>query len=158
MNAQEFLEDRGIEFDVIQCPDPYDPPHQSQTVLGSDWNVAKTVLLKADHGYAYIVAILPARARADLAKISATMGGSKIEFATEFDIETYCPDSEYGALLPFGTHYALKTLVDESLVDAGRILFKGTSHQEAIRMRYEDFQRLESPLVADFAIRPEEVA
>jgi Ala-tRNA(Pro) deacylase len=158
MKVQEFLLSRCVEFDVIGHPDTYNAQHLAETLHVSGLGVAKTVLLKADRGYAYIVAVLPASSRIDLAKISEALGGSQIELATEDDVEMHCPDCECGALTPFGTHYGMRTLVDESFVGSGKIIFEGNTHREAIRMRYEDFQRLESPLVADFAIEAKEIA
>ncbi len=154
MNVKEFLDDRGIAFDVVSVADSQDG--RRVDVVGR--SVARIVLLKADRGYTFVVGLVPAGAIVDLAKISAVMGGSKIELATRFDLETYCPDSEPGGLLPFGTHYGLRTLVDASLVDADDILFEGSTPGEVICMGFDDFQRIESPLVAGFAIRPEEVA
>lgn len=158
MNVQQFLNEHCVDFDVIAHRDTYDAQRLAQTLHVSGQEVAKTVLLRADSGYAYIVAILPASKQVDLAKVSTALGGSKIELATEVDIKEHCPDCECGVLPPFGTQYAMKTLVDESLRQGSEIIFEGNSHREAIRMRYEDFQRLESPLVADFAMAPEKVA
>jgi Ala-tRNA(Pro) deacylase len=155
MNVQEFLIERSVEFDVIAHRDTYDAQRLAQTLHVSGEEVAKTVLLRADSGYAYIVAILPASKQVNLVSVSAAMGGSKIELASEGEIKQHCPDCEFGALPPFGTQYAMKTLVDVSLIQEDEIIFEGNNHHEAIRMRYMDFKRVEEPLVADFAVGPE---
>lgn len=151
MNVQHFLTEHCVDFDVISHRDTYDAQRLAQTLHVSGRVVAKTVLLRADRGYRYIVAVLPASMQIDLEKVSAALGGSKIELAAETDIKAHCPDCELGALPPFGSQYAMKTLVDERLGQASEIIFEGNSHHEAIRMSYEDFLRLESPLVVDFA-------
>jgi len=151
MNTQDFLLQHDVEFDVITHRDTYDAQRLAQTLHVPGQEVAKTVLLRADSGYAYVVAVLPANKQVDLEKVSAALGGSKIELACERDLKEHCPDCERGVLPPFGTQYAMKTLVDENLQRETDIVFEGNTHHEAIRMRYEDFKRLESPLVADLA-------
>jgi prolyl-tRNA editing enzyme YbaK/EbsC (Cys-tRNA(Pro) deacylase) len=50
-------------------------------------------------------------------------------------------------LLPFGSQYGVKTIVDSSLANEDEFVFEGSTHQESIRMKFADFVRLESPLV-----------
>jgi len=154
MNIQNYLTDHHVEFDVIPHRDTYAAQRLAQSLHVPGREVAKTVLLNADSGFTFIVAILAACNQVDLAKVSAALGGSKIGLAGEADINSHCPDCEPGALPPFGTQYAMKTLVDESFAQSTEFFFEGNTHHEAIRMRYEDFRRIESPLVADFAVGP----
>ena len=154
MNVQDYLSSRQIAYDAIPHRDTYDAQRLAQVLHTPGREVAKTVLLRADGGYTYIVAVLPANKTIDFEKVSAAFGGSQIELATELEIKQHCPDCEIGALPPFGTQYAMKTLVEESLTKDEEIVFEGNNHHEAIRMRYDDYQRLEEPLVARFAVQP----
>jgi Ala-tRNA(Pro) deacylase len=113
--------------------------------------VAKTVLLRADHDYRYIVAVLPATHRIDFDRLSEFLGGTNVALATEEEIAERCPDCEFGVLPPFGSHYGAETIVDEALSKDEYISFEGESHTEAIRMKYSDFYDYEHPLVARFA-------
>jgi Ala-tRNA(Pro) deacylase len=108
-------------------------------------------LLRANGGYSYIVAVLPATKHVDLQLASTALGGSKLELATEADLAAHCPDCETGVLPPFGSQYAMHTMVDESLAKDQEIVFEGNTHDEAIRMTFEDFRRVEVPLIVDFA-------
>ena len=65
------------------------------------------------------------------------------------------PDCEMGTLPPFGSQYGMKTMVEESLTQDEVIVFEGNNHHEAIRMQFEDFQHIEEPLVAKFAVQPD---
>ncbi|MBP90619.1 MAG: deacylase [Planctomycetaceae bacterium] len=154
MNVEKFLSDKQVAYDAIPHRNTYDAQRLAQVLHTPGREVAKTVLLRADGGYTYIVAVLPATKTIDFDKVSAAYGGSKIELATEIEIKQHCPDCEMGALPPFGTQYAMKTLVEQSLTQDDEIVFEGNSHHEAIRMRYEDFRRIEEPLVAQFAVQP----
>jgi Ala-tRNA(Pro) deacylase len=154
MNLVKFLEEREIGFEVLPHRETYDAQHMAQALHVSGHHVAKTVLLRADGGFAYIVAVLPATRRVNLERASAALGGSRLELGTEHELSEHCPDCEFGALPPFGSQYDMRTLVDEELTSAERIVFEGNTHHEAIRMRFEDFQQLENPLIAPFAESP----
>lgn len=151
MNVREFLTAKRVPYEALDHPVTYDAQRLAQTLHVPGQQVAKTVLLRADGGYSYIVAVLPATKTVDFSQVSSALGGSKIELATELEIQQHCPDCEMGALPPFGTQYGMKTLVEESLAQDESIVFEGNTHHEAFRMRYADFQRIEQPLVAQFA-------
>jgi Ala-tRNA(Pro) deacylase len=151
MNVQRFLNDRRVPFDILTHEPTYDAQHMAQAVHVSGREVAKTVLLRANHGYKYIVAVLPATSMIDFAMASRNLGDTELALATEIEMADICPDCEIGALPPFGSHYGLKTLVDESLAADEWIVFEGNSHTEAIRMKFADFCDLEHPLVMPIA-------
>jgi Ala-tRNA(Pro) deacylase len=156
MKLQEYLHDREIPFDVLHHEDTFDSQHLAEAVHVSGRQVAKTVLLRMDHGYQYAVAILPATHLIDLEAVERLLGGARMELATEYEIAQRCPDCETGVLPPFGSMYGLETVLDESLRNATQIVFEANTHQEAIRMAGADFLKLENPLVGDFA-RPRNV-
>jgi Ala-tRNA(Pro) deacylase len=123
----------------------------AQAVHVPGHEVAKTVLLRANHAYSYVVAILPATRLIDFERASKALGGTELALATEVEMANICPDCEIGALPPFGSKYGLKTIVDESLADDEWIVFEGNTHTESIRMRFADFCDLEHPLVLGIA-------
>jgi Ala-tRNA(Pro) deacylase len=151
MNICKFLEGRGVAFDVLSHPSAYDAQHLAQSLHVPGREVAKTVLLRANHRYGYLVAVLPATKRIDLERLSRQLCGCEVELATEAEIAEHCPDCEFGVLPPFGSQYAMTTVVDESLAGDPEIVFEGNSHEEAIRMKFRDFMRIEEPLILAFA-------
>ena len=151
MNLADFLTKKKVAFSVISHPSAYDAQRLAHTLHVPGRIVAKTVLLRANSGYSYIVAVLPATKIIDFARASAALGGSKLELATEADLAAHCPDCERGVLPPFGSQYAMQTIVDASLAKDAEIIFEGNTHDEAIRMKFEDYRRIEEPLIVDFA-------
>ncbi len=167
MNVQTWLRESGVSFNVIGHAPTYDAQRMAQALHVSGDEVAKTVLLRADGGYLYVVAILPASRHIDLEAASAGMGNCRLELASEIEIGEHCPDCEFGALPPFGSRYGMKTIVDSSLAldeELGEesdgelggeldreIVFEGNNHHESIRMKFADFRKLENPLVFRFA-------
>ena len=115
--------------------------------------VAKTVLLRtgADGGYQFVVAVLPANKEIDFQRAANLLRQDKVQLAAELEIASHCPDCDFGALPPFGSHYGMTTIVDSSLAKDKEIWFDGNTHKEAIHMKFDDFRRLEKPWVAAFA-------
>lgn len=155
MSMKHFLQRRHVPFEVISHPQAFDAQHLAHALHAPGGEVAKTVLLRIDHGNRYVVAVLPSTHMVDLRKLSDCMGGATIELATEHEIAQRCPDCEFGVLPPFGAHYGAETIVDASLARDDHISFESDSFREAIRMKYADFQSYEQPLVVDFSCRPQ---
>jgi Ala-tRNA(Pro) deacylase len=151
MDITRFLTDKQVPFEQLQHLDTYDAQRLAQTLHVPGHEVAKTVLLRANGGYTYVVAILPAPQRVDLSRLSAALGGSRLAFATEIEIADHCPDCEVGVLPPFGSQYGMRTVVDTSLAEDEEIVFAGTTQRDAIRVRCPDFGRIEQPLIVPFA-------
>jgi Ala-tRNA(Pro) deacylase len=153
MKTTQLLEERHVPFEVVRHPEAFDATRLAEAVHTPGREVAKTVLLRADHGYRYVVAVLPSTHRIDFEALSNVLGGAHVELATEAEIIERCPDCECGVLPPFGSLIEAETIVDASLADDEQIVFEGNTHCEAIRMRYEDFYETEHPRVATFARR-----
>lgn len=151
MNIAQFLKKQDVTFDLLPHSPTYDAQHLAHVLHVPGREVAKTVLLRANGGYRYLVVVLPATKKIDFSKASSALGGSKLQLATEIEISSHCPDCDMGVLPPFGSHYGMLTLVDESLTKDEQIVFEGNTHHDAIRMRFEDFRRIEEPLIVDLA-------
>jgi Ala-tRNA(Pro) deacylase len=150
MKIADFLQGKKFRFDLIPHRDTYNAQSMAQTLHVSGHHVAKTVLLRADEGKAYVVAVLPASRSIDLQLASQLLGGRAVELATETEIAKHCTDCELGALPPFGSQYGMMTIVDASLDEDERILFEGNTHHESIRMMFQDYRQIEQPVIGHF--------
>lgn len=149
MNIADFLQQEKVKFDLLPHRDTYNAQSMAQTLHVSGHHVAKTVLLRADSGKAFLVAVLPASRAIDL-ELASQLLGRHLELATETEIAEHCPDCELGALPPFGSYYGMMTIVDASLDEDEEILFEGNTHHESIRMLFQDFRQIEEPIVGHF--------
>ena len=52
---------------------------------------------------------------------------------------------------PFGRLYGLTTIVDSSLAGGSEVAFMGNTRHEGVRMRFKDYEAVESPIRARFA-------
>jgi hypothetical protein len=74
MNVQEFLRQRHIPFEVLDHEPTFDAQHMAHAVHAKGETVAKPVLLRADHGYRYVTAIVPASQKIDLEEAGRSLG------------------------------------------------------------------------------------
>jgi len=113
--------------------------------------VAKTVVVKKGDG-GYAMAVLPASMQLELAALRDALGVGKLRLATEAEFKSLFPDSDLGAMPPFGNLYGLPVYVETSLTRDREIVFNAGTHQDTIRMKYEDFRRLVEPEIYSFAL------
>jgi Ala-tRNA(Pro) deacylase len=73
--------------------------------------------------------------------------------ATEAEFKANFPDCAVGTMPPFGNLYDVPTYVDKSLTEDEFIIFEAGTHTDAIKMGYADYARLETPMVASFAVK-----
>jgi len=151
MNTKHFLRQHRTAFEIVPHGEAFDASHVAQATRTPGREVAKAVLLRANHGYRYIVAVLPSTHRIDLEAVSRILGGAQVQLATEAEVGERCPDCELGVLSPFGSQYGAQTIIDKSLAEDEQIVFEGNTHHEAIRMRSADYCKIENPSVAEFA-------
>jgi Ala-tRNA(Pro) deacylase len=113
--------------------------------------VAKTVLLHVNHGFGDVVAVVPADRKVNVEEASKMLGGAQIVVGNEDDVTARCPDCERGVLPPFGSQYNMQTIVDASLAERDELIIESNTHDEAIRLKWQDFDRIENPLVGPIA-------
>ncbi|MCI0626903.1 MAG: YbaK/EbsC family protein [Acidobacteria bacterium] len=118
--------------------------------------MAKTIILKTDSLFA--MAVLPAVMKINMKALRDELPFAHVELATEKEFAALFPDSELGAMAPFGNLYELPVYVDKSLAEDEEIVFNAGTHVDTIRIRYRDFARLVQPKIIDAAIRLEMAA
>jgi Ala-tRNA(Pro) deacylase len=149
MCIRDFLEENHLAFEVlIHGPAP-SATRRAHSVHVSGGRVAKAVLVRSGEGF--VLVVLPATHRIDLERLAEIVDSASVEIADEDAVESIFFDCERGALPPFGRLYGLPTIVDESLAQAGEIVFEGNSRNEDLAMSFHDFEAAERPRLARFA-------
>ena len=148
MNALEFLDKQGVDFEVKHHQEYFTAQEEAAAQHVSGSMFAKTVVVKTREDY--VLLVLAASYRVDLDLVS-DMLGEEVELAQERDLKELFPDCELGAEPPFGSHYGLRTLVDEHLAQQQRIAGRACNHAEVIILAYEDYARIEKPRVVRLA-------
>lgn len=146
MDIHEFLNRKNIEYETINHQPTYTASNLATSVDERGDFVAKTVVLKADGEY--LLAVLQASHDLDMFLAQEAFGCQELELATEDELASLFPDCETGAVLPFGSLYNLKTWVDSQLAEDDHIVFEGQTHDEAIRLTYDSYRKIEDPATA----------
>jgi len=111
---------------------------------------AKVVMLKS--GDQHLMVVLPADHHIDLEKIEKAIE-KPVSLGKENDFKSLFPDTAIGAMPPFGNLYGLPTYVDKNLAEQDYIVFEAGTHTDAIKMRYNDYEKIVKPKVGDLAIK-----
>jgi Ala-tRNA(Pro) deacylase len=145
---QHYLRMHRVPFERYAHARAVTAPELVEALDVPGWRVAKSVIVLANR-QPWIV-VVPALTSVDLRQVSHTLGVRTARLAAESEFVDHFPDCESGAEPPFGELYGLPVAVDESLSLNDRVLFRAGSHEEALELRFQDFARLEWPLVASF--------
>jgi Ala-tRNA(Pro) deacylase len=148
MRVPQFLTSQHIPFETLVHPPAFTAQQRAKHLHVSGRQVAKSVLLVGPPGY--FLAILPAATHVDTDSLARALGGP-VRLATDQEIGDVFHDCEWGVVAPFGALYGLKTILDDSLAPESQIIFETHTHALAIRMRCQDFERLERPRRLPFA-------
>lgn len=105
--------------------------------------VAKTVIVKADGEL--IMIVLPASDRVNFQQIRRVTGAKSVELASESEFMDLFPDSEVGAMPPFGNLYGMKVYVSPALCGDEEIAFNAGSHLETMKIAFNDYCSLVHP-------------
>ncbi len=149
MKIDELLTSRHVPFEALHHRPTYTANRMAQVLHVPGKEVAKSVLLRS--GNDYILVVLPATHYVDMDRIRRRLGEQDVEMASEEEIERVFPDCERGAMPPFGSLYHIHTLMDESLAEDEEIVFENQTHEDAIRMRFDDYESLEHPIKGRFS-------
>lgn len=141
----EYLDSNNVKYVKIR----HSPAYTAQEIAAQAHipgkEMAKTVMIKVDGELA--MAVLPASYRVDFALLKESIGTDNIELATEREFKDRFPESEVGAMPPFGNLYGMNVYVAKKLAEDENIAFNAGSHTELIQMSFCDFEKLACPKV-----------
>lgn len=145
---KELLDKNKVRYTTMTHSPAYTAQAAAATLHVPGKELAKTVVVKA--GEEIVLAVLPASYHVNLKKLGEILG-KPVRLATEDEFAGLFPDCELGAMPPFGVLYNLPVVVDRVLAEDEEIVFNAGTHRDAIRMRFEDFEKLAEPKLASFA-------
>ena len=146
---EEELKQHGVPFEESHHPEAFTAQAVAQREHVSGHHVAKVVVVMADDRPAEL--ILPASRRVILSRIKEMLGARDVRLASEEEMVRYFTDCEQGAI-PALRHWPnIDVLMDESMRCKGDILIQGGTHQDAVRMRFDDWFSLVQARVGNFS-------
>lgn len=148
-SIQRFLHDRHIHYSVLHHVPAFTAQHEAAVTHTPGHMWAKTVVCMADGDP--VLAVVPADRYVDVAELRLLMHARGVRVLTEREFESLFPDCEPGAMPPLGPLYGQRVFVDRQIASDDEIVFHAGSHTDAIRLKYEDFDRAVHPTVGQIA-------
>jgi Ala-tRNA(Pro) deacylase len=147
---KQYLDNNNVQYSVLTHERSYTAQDTAAAAHVSGRELAKTVVIKADDRF--VLAVLPAPRKVDLKRLQVFLQAADVRMAYEAEFSSLFPECEVGAMPPFGNLYGMQVYVDRSLTRDEEIVFNASTHVDAIRMRYGEFERLVCPVIADFSL------
>jgi Ala-tRNA(Pro) deacylase len=145
---KEFLDANNVKYVGIVHSRAFTAQEVAESAHLPGRSMAKVVIVDLDGSLA--MAVLPANRKVVLQELRDVTGSDMVRFALEKDFKARFPDCEIGAMPPFGNLYGMDVFVAESLAENEEIAFNAGSHEEVIKLAYDDFERLVNPKVLSF--------
>ena len=152
----DYLAAHHVRHEIIEHEGTWSARAEAHAVRRSPRQVAKTVVLH--DGKAYLLAVIPASERLDLAKVRYVLGASRhLRLATEAEMASDFPTIEVGATPPIGPMLPVLELVDRRLLDSESVVCAGGDHRHSLVLDPRDIVRLGDATVADVCLDEDDI-
>jgi len=149
---KSMLEKRGVDFEELRHHVVFTAQEVAQSEHVSGHCLAKVVVVITDGRPVEL--ILPASRRVLLERVRTLVGADEVRLASEAEMDRIFTDCETGAIPPLRHWRDVAVLMDASLSNARELVFQAGTHEDAIRLRFQDWLSLVHPRV-EFFTRPE---
>lgn len=144
-----YLDEQKVEYHLLPHPTDFTAQRTAADTHTPGREFAKPVILEVgERQPTYVMVVMPAPHKVNMAKARERFG-DHTALAPEPKLVELFPDCELGAEPPLGQLYGLPVYVAPSLAEDEWITFNAGTHEEAVRIRYADFERLARPEVID---------
>lgn len=148
---QAMLDERGIKYISINHSPAYTARETAASTFVPRREFAKTIIIDLDGEK--VMAVVSASRHVDTAALARLAGAKQARLASEDEFKALFPDSEVGAMPPFGSLYGLRVFVDDMVTEVDDLCFNAGSHEQIMRMDCADFLQIEQPVTGSIAIR-----
>jgi Ala-tRNA(Pro) deacylase len=142
---KELFDGAKIPYEVYNHPLAYTAQEIAQRQHFSGDYMAKVVMLNVDGKL--VMAVITASQKIHLPTARESLMARDVRLATEDEFVSRFPDCEIGAMPPLGGLFGVPVYVDPRVSEDESIYFNAGNHVQTVRIRYKDFDRLESPRI-----------
>jgi Ala-tRNA(Pro) deacylase len=146
-----MLDQRGVPYEELRHRVTFTAQEVAQSEHVSGHRLAKVVIVLADGRPVEL--ILPASRRVVLDRVRKLLSASLVRLASETEMDKIFTDCETGAIPPLRHWKDVDVLMDDSVPRAGDLVFQAGTHEDAIRLKFEDWLPLVNPRVESFTER-----
>jgi len=148
---KKYLKENKVKYVSIKHSPAYTAQEIAAAAHVPGKALAKTVMVKVEGKMA--MCVLPASYKVDFAELKEAAGIKDCELASEKEFQEFFPESELGAMPPFGNLYDMDTYVAESLTENEEIAFNAGSHKKLLKMDYATYASLVQPKIVKFSFK-----
>lgn len=145
---KNYLDKNKINYEEIKHKTVYTVHDKAETMKKKLKEIAKTLALKADKKY--ILVVLPADARLDLAKLKNLLGVKKLEIIKETVLSKVFKIKP-GTHVPFGTYHKIPVFVDKALLKSRVVIASAGSYTDSVKIKTKDLLRTGGELLNSFS-------
>ncbi len=146
---KEFLDKSKTPYKLSTHQEVYTAQEVAHSLHIKGQYLVKVVMVRGkDKLYMFA---LPASHKVNMEKIKTLLKDPAARLATEAEFKGAFPDSDVGAMPPFGNLYNVDLYLDKAVTKDEEIVFQAGSHVETIRMKYKDYEKLAKPQLVEFA-------
>jgi Ala-tRNA(Pro) deacylase len=146
---KNVLETRGVAYEELHHRVAFTAQEVAQSEGISGRCLAKVVVVLADGRPVEL--ILPASRRVALGRVQKLLRADALRLASEAEMDKIFIDCETGAIPPLRHWKDVTVLMDASLLSAADLVFQAGTHEDAIRLKFQDWLALVNPRVEYFA-------
>lgn len=139
MNLRNYLNERGVKFDVVVHPYTPSSMQAAEAAHIPGDRLAKAVVLKDKDGY--LMAVTSATRRVDLDAIRF-QAHRNLELAQEDEIMRLFSDCDVGAIPAVGSAYGMEVMMDDSIASEQDIYLEAGDHVELVHVSGAQFRGL----------------
>lgn len=150
-----MLDRRGIAYEERHHRVAVTAQEVAQSEHVSGHRVAKVVVVLADGRPVEL--ILPASRRVVLDRVKQLLGAKEVRLASESEMDRIFTECETGAIPPLRHWGDVEVVMDASMRSTGDLVFQAGTHEDVIRMEFQDWAGLVRPQVGSFS-EPEHAA
>ncbi|HEY1683143.1 MAG TPA: YbaK/EbsC family protein [Tepidisphaeraceae bacterium] len=150
MLLQSYLDRLGVSYRISFHPAAFSAQDLAEKEHIPGHQIAKPVIVKADGQF--VMCALPATCRINLRELADELHARHAALVDERELASLFPDCQVGAEPPIGFLYGMPTWIDQTLMEDDRITFQAGTHESAVTLSMEDFQRVVQPEIGHFAM------
>ena len=134
---KDMLEKRGVAYELLHHRVAFTAQEVARSEHVSGDNLAKVVVVIADGRPVEL--IVPASRRVELDRVRKLLCASAIRLASEAEMERIFTDCETGAIPPLRHWKDVTVLMDTSMSNAQDLVFQAGTHEDAVRLKFQDW-------------------
>lgn len=150
-----YLDKKGVPYEVLRHKEVYLAKDLAKACKVKEQEIVKVLLMKSDKGKVF-GALLPANLMVKLKRIRAKIGATDLVMLNEKEMRgaTGCPPGAAPALMGM---FGLSAFLDPELLKRSKVVFRGGSYTESIRIPATNLEKLTGAEVLPFSVKPSPV-